>query len=82
MLEYFWWVCICITNICSKKYNTNTCSYYFSLEGVIATIAAWILLSQVLNMNNIIGCLFILIGVLISQIIPELKVNKIKQNQR
>ena len=50
----------------------------FSLEGVIATIAAWILLSQVLNINNIIGCIFILLGVLISQIVPELKVNKIK----
>ncbi len=50
----------------------------FSLEGVIATIAAWILLSQMLNLNNIIGCIFILFGVLISQIVPELKINKIK----
>ena len=45
----------------------------FSLEGVFATVAAWIILSQVLNINNILGCCFILIGVLISQIIPELK---------
>jgi drug/metabolite transporter (DMT)-like permease len=45
----------------------------FSLEGVFATIAAWIILSQVLNFNNILGCCFILIGVLISQIIPEIK---------
>lgn len=54
----------------------------FSLEGVIATIAAWILLSQVLNINNIIGCIFIILGVLISQIVPELKINKVKQNKR
>ena len=65
-----------------KNITPTPAAIIFSLEGVIATIAAWILLSQVLNMNNIIGCLFILIGVLISQIIPELKVNKIKQNQR
>jgi len=47
----------------------------FSLEGVFATIAAWIILSQILNLNNILGCTFILIGVLISQIIPEIKKN-------
>ena len=47
----------------------------FSLEGVFATVAAWIILSQVLNFNNILGCCFILIGVLISQIIPEIKKN-------
>jgi len=45
----------------------------FSLEGVFATVAAWIILTQVLNFNNILGCCFILIGVLISQIIPEIK---------
>ncbi len=45
----------------------------FSLEGVFATIAAWIILSQILNINNIIGCCFILAGVLISQLIPEFK---------
>ena len=45
----------------------------FSLEGVFATVAAWIILSQVLNFNNILGCCFILIGVLISQIILEIK---------
>ena len=45
----------------------------FSLEGVFATIAAWILLNQVLDINNIIGCLFILFGVLFSQLIPIFK---------
>ena len=45
----------------------------FSLEGVIATIAAWILLSQILNINNILGCIFILTGVLFSQLVPEIK---------
>tara|TARA_B100000965_G_scaffold242776_1_gene203780 strand:- start:364 stop:1260 length:897 start_codon:yes stop_codon:yes gene_type:complete len=61
-----------------KNITPTPAAIIFSLEGVIATIAAWILLSQVLNINNIVGCLFILLGVLISQIVPELKVNKIK----
>ena len=47
----------------------------FSLEGVFATAAAWIILSQILTFNNILGCTFILIGVLISQLVPEIKKN-------
>ena len=61
-----------------KNITPTPAAIIFSLEGVIATIAAWMLLSQVLNINNIIGCIFILLGVLISQIVPELKVNKVK----
>ena len=41
-----------------------------SLEGVFAAIAAWIILSQILDLNNIIGCTLILGGVLLSQIAP------------
>ena len=41
-----------------------------SLEGVFATIAAWIILSQILDFNNIIGCTLILVGVLLSQLTP------------
>ena len=63
-----------------RKILHQPSSNNFSLEGVIATIAAWFLLSQILNLNNIIGCVFIILGVLISQIVPELKINKIKQN--
>ena len=35
----------------------------FSLEGVFATIAAWYILNQVLDINNLLGCFFILCGV-------------------
>jgi len=41
-----------------------------SLEGVIAAIAAWMLLNQFLGINNIIGCSLILGGVLLSQLAP------------
>jgi len=46
-----------------------------SLEGVFATLAAWIILDQVLGVNNIIGCSLILFGVLFSQIIPMYEKN-------
>jgi len=41
-----------------------------SLEGVIAAIAAWVILNQILDLNNIIGCSLILGGVLLSQLAP------------
>ena len=41
-----------------------------SLEGVVAAISAWIILNQILGLNNIIGCLLILSGVLLSQLAP------------
>jgi len=41
-----------------------------SLEGVVAAIAAWIILYQILDLNNIIGCTLILGGILLSQIVP------------
>ena len=49
------------------------------LPKVFATIAAWILLNQILNINNLIGCLFILIAVIFSQLLPIYdKKNKFK----
>ena len=41
-----------------------------SLEGVIAAIAAWVILNQILELNNIIGCALILGGILLSQLAP------------
>ena len=41
-----------------------------SLEGVIAAFAAWVILNQILELNNIIGCALILGGVLLSQLAP------------
>ena len=56
-----------------KNISPAPSAIIFSLEGVFATIAAWILLSQVLDINNLFGCLFILLGVLFSQLVPIFK---------
>ena len=45
----------------------------FSLEGVFATIAAWFFLNQILGINNLLGCFFILSGVLLSQLVPLIR---------
>ena len=58
-----------------KNISPAPAAIVFSLEGVFATISAWILLSQILDINNLIGCLFILFGVLLSQLMPILKKN-------
>jgi len=46
-----------------------------SLEGVFAAIAAWIILDQILELNNIIGCALIFGGILLSQLAPIYKKN-------
>ena len=58
-----------------KNISAAPSAIIFSLEGVFAIIAAWILLNQVLDINNLLGCLFILFGVLFSQLAPMFKKN-------
>ena len=47
-----------------KNITPAPAAIIFSLEGVFATIAAWVLLSQILDFNNILGCLFILLSLI------------------
>ena len=61
-----------------KKILPAPSAIIFSLEGVFAAIAAWIILDQVLGLNNLIGCFFILVGVIISQTLPEIKFSRNK----
>jgi len=53
-----------------KNISSAPAAIIFSLEGVFATIAAWIILNQILDLNNVIGCALILFGVLFSQLLP------------
>ena len=48
----------------------STAAITFSLEGVFGSLAAWIILSQMLTSNQIFGCFLILLGVLTAQLIP------------
>ena len=43
------------------------------MEGVFATIAAWLLINQTLDLNKIIGCIAIFFGVIIVQLLPIIK---------
>ena len=56
-----------------KSISPAPAAIIFSLEGVFATIAAWFLLNQILDINNILGCIFIMCGVLLSQLLPLIK---------
>ena len=58
-----------------KNISPAPAAIIFSLEGVFATIAAWFLLDQILGINNLLGCFFILCGVLLSQLLPLIKKN-------
>ncbi len=56
-----------------KNITPAPAAIIFSLEGVFATLAAWFLLDQILGINNLLGCFFILCGVLLSQLLPLIK---------
>ena len=56
-----------------KNITPAPAAIIFSLEGVFATIAAWFILNQILDLNNLLGCFFILCGVLLSQLLPLIK---------
>ena len=56
-----------------KNITPAPAAIIFSLEGVFATIAAWYILNQILDINNLLGCFFILSGVLLSQLLPLIK---------
>ena len=56
-----------------KNIDEAPAAIIYSLEGVFAALAGWIILNQILDMNNIIGCFLILIAVLMSQILPTIK---------
>ena len=58
-----------------KNITPAPAAIIFSLEGVFATIAAWFLLNQILGLNNLLGCFFILSGVILSQLLPLFKKN-------
>ena len=58
-----------------KNISAAPAAIIMSLEGVVAAIAAWVILNQILELNNIIGCAFILGGILLSQLAPIHKKN-------
>ena len=58
-----------------KNISAAPAAIIFSLEGVFAAVAAWIILDQILGLENIIGCALILAGIMLSQLAPIYKKN-------
>ena len=56
--------------IAQHKASPAPAAIILSMESVFATIAGWLLLSQTLDTNKILGCVAIFIGVIIVQFIP------------
>ena len=53
--------------IAQSKASPAPAAIILSMESVFGTLAAWILLNQVLDLNKILGCLAIFVGVIIVQ---------------
>ena len=56
-----------------KNIEEAPAAIIYSLEGVFAALAGWIILNQFLDLHNIIGCFLILIAVIFSQLAPSSK---------
>ena len=56
-----------------KNIEETPAAIIYSLEGVFAALAGWIILNQMLDFSNILGCFIILIAVILSQITPSFK---------
>ena len=61
-----------------KNIEEAPAAIIYSLEGVFAVIAAWIILDQILDIDNIIGCILILMAIIFSQLAPEINKTKYK----
>ena len=55
--------------IAQSKASPAPAAIILSMESVFGTLAAWILINQVLDLNKILGCVAIFIGVIIVQLI-------------
>ena len=64
-----------------KNIEEAPAAIIYSLEGVFAALAGWIILNQILDLNNILGCFLILIAVILSQTTPSLKKLAIRNNK-
>ena len=64
--------------IAQYKASPAPAAIILSMEGVFATIAGWLLINQTLDMNKLLGCIAIFLGVIIVQLLPII----IKTNDR
>ena len=63
--------------IAQSKASPAPAAIILSMESVFGTLAAWIMLNQILDLNKILGCVAIFVGVIIVQLI---QINKNKKN--
>ena len=64
-----------------KNIEEAPAAIIYSLEGVFAALAGWIILKQMLDFSNILGCFIILIAVILSQITPSFKKLTVRDNK-
>ena len=64
-----------------KNIEEAPAAIIYSLEGVFAALAGWIILNQMLDFSNILGCFIILLAVILSQITPSFKKLTVRDNK-
>ena len=56
--------------IAQSKASPAPAAIILSMESVFGTLAGWVILNQILDVNKMLGCLAIFVGVIIVQLIP------------
>ena len=59
--------------IAQRKASPAPAAIILSMEGVFATIAGWLIINQTLDLNKLLGCVAIFLGVIIVQLLPIIR---------
>ena len=65
--------------LAQSKADPAPAAIILSMESVFATIAGWIILNQILDVNKILGCSAIFVGVILVQLVPLYPKNKVRK---
>jgi len=65
--------------LAQSKADPAPAAIILSMESVFATIAGWIILNQMLDVNKILGCSAIFVGVILVQLVPLYAKNKVRK---
>ena len=57
--------------VAQRHANTTAAAFLLSLEAVFAALASWLILSEMLSLSAITGCVLIFIAVLLADVVPK-----------
>jgi len=66
--------------VAQQNAKASHAAIILSSEAMFAVLAGWLILDEVLTVRGLWGCAFIMTGMLISQLLPELRLRRLTNN--